>query len=133
MTHPNDDRLLEFVLQALEETDSSEVRAHLLKCEQCRDLRRKLQSQVERLGRIDMQIDIPEPSRLPGTQSQFGAVWRWAAVLAAGFLLGFLTAQLSDNAHPIPVPQRLIPAQAPTSSSGYVSCQALDLRTLHKW
>jgi hypothetical protein len=132
MTHPHDDGLLEFVLQTLEESDSSVVRAHLLECEQCRDLQRKLQSQVERLGSIDMRIDIPERTRLPGTPRQFAAAWRWAAVLAAGFLLGLLTARLSDKAHPIHVPQRLI-VQTPTSSFGYVSCQALDLRTLHKW
>jgi hypothetical protein len=133
MTHPNDDRLLEFVLQTLEESEYSVVRAHLLECEQCRDLQRKLQSQVERLGSIDMQIDMAEPSRLPGTPRQFVAAWRWAAVLAAGFLVGFLTARLSDNAHPIAVPQRLIPAEAPTPSSGYVTCQALDLKIVHKW
>ena len=132
MTHPNDDKLLEFVLETLEETDYLVVRAHLLECKQCRDLQQKLQNQVERLGSIDMHIDIPEPSSFPRTL-RHAAAWKWAAVLAAGFLLGFLTAQLSDNAHPIPVPQRLIPIEAQTSSAGYVPCQALDLKTLHKW
>ena len=128
MTHPVDDKLLQLVLETLEEPDRTEVSQHMLHCVQCRNREQRLRQQSERIGNIEMKIEIPKLPSLPGTPRRFIPAWRWAAVLCIGFLLGFLTARLSDNSSPpIPVPQRLIPTHAPSSSSGYVTCRAFDL------
>jgi predicted anti-sigma-YlaC factor YlaD len=130
MTHPNADTLLEFVLQTLEESDNSIVREHLSTCEQCRELQQMLEGEVKRLESIDMHFDVPSPPRLPRRSRLLMTVSRLAAVLAVGFLLGYVTAQLFDPVRPIPVQQRLIPTQVEVSSSGYIPCQAVDLKTI---
>lgn len=129
MTHPDADTLLKFVIKTLDESGSSSVTEHLSNCEACRNLQQKLLGEVEKLGQIDFRIDIPSPPALPQRPRMTPAVSRWAAVLAAGFLLGYLTAQLEAPLHPIPVQQRLIPTQGGVPSSGYVSCQAIDVGT----
>jgi anti-sigma factor RsiW len=130
MTHPHDDDLLQFVLQTLEESDHAEIRQHLSQCEQCRVRERKLQEEIERLGRVEIQMDMPRAPRLPTVPFVYARRWGWAAGLAAGFLLGFLTAHLAEDTRPVAVPQRLITTAASSSSSGYVSCQAMDVRTV---
>jgi anti-sigma factor RsiW len=128
MTHPDGDTLLKFVLQTLDEPDTSVVREHLSACEQCREQERKLQGEVKRLASVDFPIDLVAPPRLPRKSQLLIAVSRSAAVLAAGFLLGFAAAELSNPVHPIAVQQRLIPAQVALPSSGYVSCQEVDVK-----
>jgi hypothetical protein len=129
MTHPDADTLLRFVLQTLDDSDSSSVAEHMSACEECKELQQKLLGEVERLERIDFDINVPVPPRLPRRSRLIPEVSRWAAVLAIGFLLGYLTAQLLDPVHPVPVQQRLIPTQAKVPSSGYISCQAVDVKT----
>jgi hypothetical protein len=58
------------------------------------------------------------------------AVSRLAAVLVLGFLMGYVTAQLSDRTISIPVQQRVIPVQLAVPSSEYIPCQAVDLKTM---
>lgn len=128
MTHPDADTLLKFVLKTLDESKSSSVAEHLSVCEKCRDLQQKLLGELARLEGIEIHIDVPAPPGLPRRSRLPLAVSRWAAVLATGFLLGYMTAQLSDPVRPIPVQQRLIPTQGEVSSSGYVSCQAVDVK-----
>jgi hypothetical protein len=129
MTHPDGDTLLEFVLQTLDESGNSAVRQHLSVCEQCREQQRKLQGEVKRLSSIDLQVEMVAPPGLPRRSRLPIAASKLAAVLAAGFLLGYATAQLTNPVHPSPVPQRLIPAQAAVPASGFVPCQVVDVRT----
>ena len=130
MTHPDTDTLLKFVLQTLGESDEPIVRDHLLTCEQCRALQQNLQNDINRLGSVNLHIEMPAPPRLPRLWRVPMAVSRLAAALAVGFLMGYATAQLSDPVSSIPVQQRLIPAQVAVPSSGYVPCQAVDLKTI---
>jgi hypothetical protein len=130
MTHPNTDTLLKFVLQTLEEPDEPIVREHLAACDQCRELQQNMQREVQRLGRINLPIEIPVAPRLPRRLRVPMAVLRLAAVLAVGFLMGYATAQLSQPVSSVPVQQRLIPARVAEPSSGYIPCQAVDLKTM---
>jgi anti-sigma factor RsiW len=127
--HPNEDDLLQYVLQTLGEFDHAEIRKHLSQCEQCRACAQKLEQEIERLGSVRIRVDGPRVPRLPGFSFAPVRRWGWAAGLAAGFLLGILTAHLAENNHPVAVPQRLITTAASSGSSGYVSCQAMDVRT----
>lgn len=132
MNHPDEDRLLQYVLQTLGESESSDVRTHLSQCERCRELERILQADVERLGSVPVKVDIPEPPGLTGFPGANIRRWGWAAGLAAGFLLGFFVARTSEEHQPIPVPQRLVTATIRTPPSGYVQCQALDVKAFPK-
>ncbi len=132
MNHPDDDTLLQFVLRTVGEAEYSALQQHLSLCEQCREREREMQAEVERLGAIQMQIDLLELPRLPGPIRATIARWGWAAGLAAGFLLGMLTAALTNEEHPAAVPQRLVTTTVVSSSSGYIPCQASDVKTVYK-
>jgi hypothetical protein len=129
MTHPDGDTLLQFVLQTLDESGNSAVREHLSACEQCIERQRKLEGEITRLASIHLPVKMIAPPRLPRRSRLTTSVSKIAAVLAAGFLLGYATALLSNPVHPIPVQQRLIPAQFRVPSSEYVPCRQVDLRT----
>jgi hypothetical protein len=128
MTHPDGDTILKFALQVLDEPESLVVREHLSLCRQCSNLHMKALSDVARLENIEFWVRVPAPSRLPRRPRLTSDVWRWAAILATGFLLGYITANLSEPLRPIPVRQHLVPTSDPGDSSGFVSCPALDVK-----
>ena len=129
MTHPDTDTLLKSVLETLGESDEQIVRAHLSTCEQCRALQQNLQGDINRLGRVNLHIEMPAPPRLPRRWRVPMAVSRLAAALAVGFLMGYVTAQLSEPVSSVPVQQRLIPVEVAVPASGYIPCQPVDLKT----
>ena len=128
MTHPESDMLLKFVLETLDGADSAAVDEHLSACAQCREQVRKLEGEVRKLASVDLQVEMVAPPRLPRMSRLLTSAWKFAAVLAGGFLLGYATAQLSDPIKPVAVQQHLIPSHVAVPSSGYVPCQEVDLR-----
>ena len=128
MTHPGEDSILKFTLQLLDEPESASVQEHLSGCAQCRVFHEKALGDIARLRSIDFDINAPAPPPvLTRRIRRRPHVWRWAAALAAGFLLGYLTANLSAPHHPVPVGQHLVPTSEQGDSSGFVSCQAVDV------
>lgn len=128
MIHPDGDTLLKFVLQTLDESENAAVREHVSACEQCREQEWKLEGEVKRLASIDFRVDMVAPPRLPRRSRLFSTVLRSAAVLAVGFVVGYATAELSNPVHPIPLQQRLIPAEIAVPHSGYIPCQEVDMK-----
>lgn len=129
MIHPDSDTLLKFVLQTLDDSENEAVRQHLSHCEQCREEERKTEGGVRRLSSVDIPLEMVVPPPLPRRSHVLIAALKVAAVLAAGFVLGYATAELSNPIRPIPVQQRLIPSQIAVPSSGYVPAQEVDVRT----
>jgi hypothetical protein len=127
MTHLDDDRLLQFVLQTLGEGDYEEARQHVAGCDLCGRAVRMLRTDIERIAGLHLQVEMPEPPVLPVHAHETFRMWRWVAAVAAGFLVGFLTAVMSIDSHPNPVPQRLVPTGASASRAAFVPCQALEV------
>lgn len=129
MTHPDEDTLLQFILRTLGEPDDSGVREHLSRCAECRALEQKMQQELARLQEIEIRVDTPGFLRLPVLADAPARHWRWVAGLAAGFLLGILTARLADSGPPAAVPQRLTTQAVSSPPSAYIPCRAVDLKT----
>jgi hypothetical protein len=129
MNHPNEDMLLQFVLETLGDADASNICEHLTECVECRALEVKLRGEVGRIGSVDIHVDMPRVLRLPGVVETPFRHWAWVAGLAAGFLLGMLTARLGEDRHPAAVPQMLATKAATSPISGYIPCRAVDLQT----
>ena len=127
MTHLDGDTVLKFVLETLDEPDSVRVREHLSGCEQCRQRHHELHDEIKRVEGIDLCVGGAVPPRLPRRAGFLRVSSRWAAVLAVGFLAGYVTAEVSRPVRPIPVQQRLIPVRVASPVSGYIPCQAVDL------
>lgn len=126
MIHPDSDTLLQFILGTLAESDRSSVAEHLARCEKCSQIRQELLAEVQRLENIDIHVDTPAPPAFPRRSRRTLAASRWAAVLAAGFLLGYLTARIETPLPYVPVQQHLVPASGAGDSLGFMSCQAVD-------
>ena len=133
MTHPDEDTLLKFVLETLDEPDHSIVRTHLSVCRECQEIQKRLVSEVTRLQSVGVHVDVPAPPGLPHRWRFPLAVSRWAAVLAAGFLLGYLTANISAPLRTIPVQQRLAPTPDGGDTSLFISCKPVDVSTGSEW
>ncbi len=127
MTHLDDDVLLKFVLETLDAPEDQRVREHLSECHQCRERVKQVQADVGRLSGIEMQLGEAVPPPLPRRKPYLSTAVRAAAVLAVGFLAGYVTAEVSNPVPPNAVQQRLVPSAPATPSSGYFSCQAVDI------
>jgi anti-sigma factor RsiW len=131
MTHLDDDTLLKFLLEILDGPDDSRVREHLARCERCKKRGEELQAQIRQLSRIEMQLGEVTAPPLPRRSRLLTVVTRAAAILAVGFLAGYMTAELSNPIRPIAVQQRLVPGHPAVPSTGYYSCQAVDVSVGH--
>jgi len=126
MRHPDEDRLLQCILEILEDSECAEVREHLSHCTQCREVEGRLRGDVERMRSVGIRLAIFPPRGLEAHTSNTVRKWSWAAGLAAGFLLGFFSAQFSHDDKPVPVPQRLMTQEAGLGNRGFIPCPVLD-------
>jgi hypothetical protein len=127
MTHLDEDTLLKFVLETLDEPDAALVREHLSGCQLCTQQEKKFRMEVRRLSDVEVHVEAVTPPRLPRRMRILVVASRAAAILAVGFLAGYLTAELSSSVQPIPVQQRLVPVRVATPPTGYTPCQAVDI------
>jgi len=127
MTHLDEDTLLKFVLETLDEQDASLVREHLSGCQPCAHQEKKLRMEVRRLSGVEVHLEEVTPPGLPRRMRILAVATRAAAILAVGFLAGFLTAELTHPARVETVQQRLVPNRMMTPSSGYTPCRAVDV------
>jgi anti-sigma factor RsiW len=127
MTHLDEDTLLKFVLETLDAPDASLVREHLAECQLCTQQEKKFRMEVGRLIDVEVQVEAVAPPRLPRRMRILAVATRAAAILAVGFLAGYLTAELSHPIRPETVQQRLVPGRLTTPPSGYIPCQAVDV------
>jgi hypothetical protein len=126
MNHPDDDTLLKLVLETLDDVDVAPLREHLSACRGCTEKKERIEAEVGRLRGIAVRVEGVAP-RLPRGRRVLLVAVGAAAILVVGFFSGYLTAELSNPIRPSPVQQRLIPASPVASSTGYISCQAVDL------
>jgi anti-sigma factor RsiW len=127
MMHIDDDTLLKFVLETLDEPDNATVREHLSSCPLCSGKRLELQREVGSLASVDLQVDAVEPPRLPQRSRRSMVIARFAAVLAVGFVAGYLMAELSAPQTTTTVGQQLRPAPVNTPVTRPVPCGAIDI------
>ena len=127
MMHIDDDTLLKFVLETLDEPDNASVRKHLSSCPLCSGKRSELQREVGSLASVDFQVDNVEPPRLPQRSRRSLVIARFAAVLAVGFVTGYLVAELSAPLKTTTVGQQLRPAPVATPVTRPAPCSAIDI------
>jgi len=126
MTHPVSDTLLKYVLETLHKAEESAVSAHIVDCEACKRAVNEIRGDIRRLQSLGADIDVPAPPALPRQLHKALFFSRWAAVLAAGFLLGYFTSNITSAVPSIPVQQRLVPEWIVEDTLGFMPCQAVD-------
>jgi hypothetical protein len=127
MTHLDDDTLLRSALETLDERDNALARAHLAVCLQCKERMERVREEVGRLSGISVEVgEVAAPS-LRRRWVAVPALARAAAILAFGFLAGYVTADLTAPLRPAAVQQRLVPGGPPAPRTGFFPCQAVDV------
>ena len=126
--HPDDDTLLKYVLDILDAADEKVTRDHVTGCEQCAVRCRDLREPMDRMSKMQFRIQDGTAPRLPQRKRPKSAlVMRVAAILAAGFLAGYLTAGWTTPPPILSVPQHLETESPATSFTHFTSCPQVDL------
>jgi len=127
MMHIDDDTLLKFVLETLDEPDNGTVRDHLSLCPICSGKRLELQREVRSLASVDFQVDAVVPPRLPQRSRRSMMIVRFAAVLAVGFVAGYIMSEVSAPQTTTTVGQQLRPAPVAAPITRPAPCSAIDI------
>ena len=127
MTHVDDDTLLKFVLEILDNPDESLVRDHLSMCTECRQKSANFQHDVAALGTVEFLHDRVAQPRMPRTTRGRLSALTAAAVLVAGFLGGYVTSELSNPDRVVVVQQHVQPTPVVVPVTQYVSCEQIDI------
>ena len=128
MNHPDEDMLLQYVLETLDEAGAREVRVHIDACAACRHTCVTMESQVQQMGSATFPVDIPSlplPRSMRRTHAMF--ILRAAATLIVGFMLGYATALMSRPEKEIVTGQQYTPTVPRVSISRPTPCEQVDL------
>ena len=127
MIHLDEDLLLKYALELLDDKEESTIREHLTKCDQCKKSHESIKSHIELIGSIEPDVK-PEIIPLPKKKLKIQVQWiRAAAILIIGFFIGYLTANF---AHPVKVnvvKQNLITKTIMYPIESFRMCEQVDL------
>jgi hypothetical protein len=124
MTHPSDDKLLEFALDiTASETERTEIEAHIAACSTCRARLDELRQDIDVIGGIRPRVSgLTLPIRRSGHRVVH-SILRAAALVIFGIAVGF-GASLSVRQEPVCVSQAYVALSAPADSIN--SCAVSD-------
>lgn len=127
MSHIDPDTLTAYALDVLDETNCRTVRDHLAVCAECTASLSAAKADTDRLGSVRLPVIPLRPPPLR-VRKRMPAPWmRAAAILAIGFLAGFLTAEALKHDPVIVVHQEFRPAAVPPTEAARASCQPVDI------
>ena len=127
MKHISEDILLKSTLKLLENGEEASVQMHLSQCDECRNRYFQVKQENEIIGSFDPQFEVEVPPLPKAKKITFMPLLKAAAILAIGFLTGFL---VNEWARPNPVnviPQNIMTKAQVTTTVDYVTCE-VDVR-----
>ncbi|MEN8192049.1 MAG: hypothetical protein ABFS12_04490 [Bacteroidota bacterium] len=126
MNHYDEDIILKFVLEILDEEENALVKKHIEECTICNTKFNKVKSEIDVISSFDPNIeDIDHQIKL---KSKHSYVWlKRAAVLIFGFLTGYLTSTFTQPEQVNVVEQKLIPKTLQVSSLEFAVCSNVDI------
>lgn len=130
MDHLNDDILLKSALGLLDEAEEKRIEDHVKTCDQCRNQRNSMNHQIEIIGSFEPKLDV-QAYPLPRARSiPFLPLLKAAAILIIGFMLGYLTSELSQPRAVSVMEQQLITKAPVTTMATYKTAEQVDIGAL---
>lgn len=123
MNHIAEDTLLKSALKLLENGEEARVQMHLSQCDECRNRYFEMKQENEVIGSVDPQVEMEAPPMPMAKRITFVPLLKAAAILAIGFLTGYL---VNEWTRPCPVnvvPQNLMTKAQVTTTVDYVTCE----------
>ena len=126
MNHYDEDTIIKYVLETLDNNEFALVNNHLEECEICNAKADKVKNEIEMISSFNANIEDIEYQ--PKLKSSHSYVWlKRAAVLVIGFLTGYLTSTLTQPEQVNVVEQKLIPKTLGISALEFTSCSNTDV------
>jgi hypothetical protein len=126
MNHFEDDIILKFVLETLDDDKTAVIKKHLMECEICSAKFNKTKKQIEVISSYNSEVeDVYYP--LPKRNNTFNVWLKRAAVLIIGFIGGYITSVLSQPDQITVVEQHLITKTPAVSVIHFNSCPNVDI------
>jgi hypothetical protein len=128
MTHPEEDKLLEYALEIIDDHDElARIENHLNECPTCTTLLRKIKNDIKIIADIQ---PVSQIIPVPGSRQSNGkisAIFKIAAVFIFGIFVGYGASMLAKN-RPVPVSPAYITLSPQSDSLGlYAVSDATDI------
>ena len=133
MNHIDDDNLLKQALQLTDEEEEKRLNDHILQCEKCHTRFDQIKHQIDIIGSVEPEIDIPVYPLPRAKRMSFSTWMRAAALLLLGFMMGYSVSQLSEPTDVNVIPQRLKIVSQSVSIAEFTSCEPVDLGLGEDW
>jgi len=126
MNHFDEDTILKFVLEVLDDDELKKVRDHLIDCEICNTKFNDIKKQNELIGSYNPDV---ENKFMPIYKKKNNySVWiKRAAVLLMGFLLGYSASVILYPNQVVVVEQYLISKSPQAISTNFTECPNIDI------
>jgi hypothetical protein len=129
MIHLDDDTILKYIIDTLDETERSAALDHISTCDYCRQEADRVRGDMERMSAFQLRVGRVKPPPLRRSFNPLGVIAKVAAILAVGFLLGYVVAEMSTSPVSIPVPERLLLSSGNGYEPKYAPSEATDVRS----
>jgi len=127
MNHFDEDILLKYSLDILDENKALSIKNHLAECDACTSQLNEAKKQLQVIGSFDPMIE--NNNFLVPKRNNALSVWlKRAAVLIIGFIAGYATSVLSQTDQVTVIAQNLITKSPTVSINDFTSCQKVDIR-----
>ncbi|MFB0515912.1 MAG: hypothetical protein ACETWG_04830 [Candidatus Neomarinimicrobiota bacterium] len=127
MNHLDNDLLLKYVLQLLDDRDATHVRTHLDACPECSTRLAELEADTRLLGALEPRIEPSFPPLAASKPASVPAVLKLAAAFVCGCLLGFFVSEWRNPGSVQIVEQHLVPQSPPAQISQFYPTEQLEL------
>ena len=129
MNHINEDVLMKIALQLLEEGEETVLQEHLSACTDCRERLERIRQDINLIGSLEPRI---EKSFIPLPEARGLRIPAWlrvAALLFAGFVIGYGASLLSEDQVVFVVPYRVLASPPLQEHPGFTHCESVDMVT----
>lgn len=125
--HPDEDVLLKFVLQTLDDDEQRIIESHLRECAECRSAVDRIRRETDLIASFDPETELPAFS-CPKPRSRTTVVLlRAAALLLIGFLAGYTTSFLSGREYQNIIPYRVQSTRDSRPLDQFTTCESIDI------
>lgn len=127
MNHPDSDAILKYALETLGPDEFRDIETHVTSCGECRRTLDSIRADITLISGLDAEAAGAAPLTPFRPRAPFLPALRFAAVLVAGFLAGYLLSEQGRTGPVTVVPQRFEPSPAPVAADRFTSCDVIDV------
>jgi hypothetical protein len=126
MKHFDEDTILKFSLEILDDEEAQKVRNHLSECEICTAVFDDLENQNKLIASYNPKLKnlyVPISKK----QNTYSVWFKRAAILLIGFLLGYYTSTILQPEQITVVEQNLVSKSPQNTSTNFTVCPFIDI------